>query len=245
MTPSELRTYVVSRFVAPTQLLPLVSRVKWRMYPALVRHAPSLAIAIHEPESTRRFWDRLGPGMIVVDGGANMGGYSLLASARVGESGRVFSFEPAPENAARLRGFVAKCGNVEVVERAIGGSVGVAQLHLDTFHAGHSLTIVRGDAGTIEVPVTTMDAFVAEKRLPGIDVLKLDVEGAELDALRGATALLSGARRPTILCEVHAPILPEELRDYLTPFGYVTELLDARFTGLPHEVPVHVLSRPR
>jgi FkbM family methyltransferase len=226
-------------------LLGLVSEAKWAVFPRLARLAPKLAILTHEPESTRAFWEVLRPGAIVIDGGSNRGGYSILGSLGVGPAGRVFAFEPEPSNFERLRRILRDFPNVVPVPKAIGGEVGAAALKLDTFHAGHSLVRDVGLGKSVSVPVTTVDAFVAENRLPGVDVLKLDIEGAELDAVRGMAKLLCGERRPIILIEVHPPLTPEQLLAALDEHGYEGRLLDAPLTGNVHEVPVHLLARPR
>jgi FkbM family methyltransferase len=243
-TFAEWRTVIANRLFGGTPMLRWISAAKWAIYPALVRSAPWLAIAIHEPESTRAYWNAIEPGMLVVDGGSNMGGYALLASRRAGAAGRVFAFEPEPANFARLSARLRKHANVTPVQKAIAATSGEAVLHLDSFHAGHSLVNAAAVAGSIAVPVTSLDDFVREQALPGIDVVKLDVEGVELLALDGMRLLLGSARRPTILCEVHSPIAPEEVIGKLAPFGYRCRLLDAELNGGAHAVPVHLLALP-
>ncbi|HKQ72067.1 MAG TPA: FkbM family methyltransferase [Polyangiaceae bacterium] len=244
-TVKELRTLVANRLLGGTRVLSAASALKWALFPTLARYAPRVAIWCHEPESTKAFWDRLGPGMTVVDGGSNRGGYAMLASLRVGPTGRVFAFEPEPRNFERLERRLRRFPNVTAVRQAITGTNGSARLNLDTFHAGHSL--VRQPAtgsSSMSVPTTTLDAFVQQKALAGIDVLKLDIEGSELEAVPGMAGLLGGARRPVILCEVHAPITPEQMALALRPFEYECKLLDARMTGKPHEAPVHLMACP-
>jgi FkbM family methyltransferase len=240
---AEWRTILVKRFV-PLVVLDAISSLKWKIYPLLVRLWPRLAILLHEPESTRAFWDAIAPGMIVVDGGANMGGYSLLASRRAGAEGRVFAFEPDPNNFARLVKQVGHLTNAEPVQKAIAAASGESLLFLDSFHAGHTLVDGRVGERGISVGVTSLDDFVRDHSLPGIDVVKLDIEGAELLALDGMQRLLRSERRPVILCEVHPPITPEEFISKLDAFGYRTRILDAKLTGARHDVPVHVLSVP-
>ena len=240
---AEWRTILVKRFV-PLVLLDAISSLKWKVYPLLVRFCPRLAIFLHEPESTRAFWDAIASGMIVVDGGANMGGYSLLASQRAGAEGRVFAFEPDPNNYARLVKQIGHSTNVQPVQKAIAAASGESLLFLDSFHAGHTLVDGRVGERGISVGVTSLDDFVRDHSLPGIDVVKLDIEGAELLAIDGMQRLLRSERRPVILCEVHPPITPEEFISKLDEVGYRTRILDAKLTGARHDVPVHVLSVP-
>jgi len=240
---AEWRTIVVKRFV-PLVLLDAISSIKWKIYPLLVRLWPWLAIFLHEPESTRAFWDAIAPGMMVVDGGANMGGYSLLASRRAGAEGRVFAFEPDPNNYARLLTQIGHLPNVQPVQKAIAAISGQSLLFLDSFHAGHTLVDGRVGERGVSVDVTSLDDFVRDHALPGLDVVKLDIEGAELLAIDGMQSLLRSERRPVILCEVHPPITPEEFISKMDGFGYRTRVLDAKLTGSGHDVPVHVLSLP-
>jgi FkbM family methyltransferase len=169
----------------------------------------------------------------------------MLASLRVGPTGRVFAFEPEPRNFERLQRRLRRFRNVTAVKEAIAGTNGSATLNLDTFHAGHSLVRQPATGRSTSVPTTTLDAFVEKHALSGIDVLKLDIEGSELEAVPGMAQLLSGDHRPVILCEVHSPIAPEQMVEALRPFGYDCELLDGRMTGEPHEAPVHLIARPR
>jgi FkbM family methyltransferase len=240
---AEWRTILVKRFV-PLVILDAISSLKWKVYPLLVRLWPGLAILLHEPESTRAFWDAITPGMTVVDGGANMGGYSLLASRRAGVDGRVFAFEPDPNNFARLLKQIGHLTNVQPVQKAIAASSGESRLFLDSFHAGHTLVDGRVGERGIPVGVTSLDDFVRDLDLPGLDVVKLDIEGAELLAIDGMRNLLRSERRPVILCEVHPPITPEEFISKMDEFGYRTRILDAKLTGARHDVPVHVISLP-
>src|SRR5690349_15847530 len=124
-TLAEWRTILVKRFF-PLSLIDAISSLKWRVYPLLVRFAPRVAIWLHEPESTGAFWDAIRLGSLVVDGGANMGGFSLLASRRAGPSGRVFAFEPDPRNFARLAARLRRYANVEPVAKAISAASGQA-----------------------------------------------------------------------------------------------------------------------
>ena len=242
-TLAEWRTIFVKRFF-PLPLINAISSIKWRLYPTLVRFVPKLAILLHEPESTGAFWNAIRPGMLVIDGGANMGGYSLLASRRAGANGRVFAFEPDPRNFARLCDRMRRFPNVQPVQKAIAAKSGESLLFLASFHAGHTLVDGRVGENGVAVSVTSLDDFVRDARLPGLDVVKLDIEGAEMLAIDGMQRLLRSDRRPVILCEVHPPITPEEFAGKMESFGYRACLLDARATGGTHDVPVHVLAVP-
>ena len=152
----------------------------------------------------------LRPGMVVIDGGANLGIYTLLASALVGEEGVVLAFEPGETSYRSLQENIALNGarNVRAFKRALAEAGGTSRLyHTRGGLVGYSLTTDEGPATVYEdVQTTTIDEALAEARIDRVDLLKLDVEGSEELALRGAARLLDRAR-PTVLFEM-APFVP-------------------------------------
>jgi FkbM family methyltransferase len=144
------------------------------------------------PEEYRAFREAVRPGATVLDVGANLGAYTLLFAAWAGPAGRVFAFEPAPESRAglrkqlRLNQFVEQ---VEIVEAAVAGSVGMAAFTCDAASGANALDV--GSApDAIMVATTSLDAFCGTRGL-NPDVIKIDVEGAELDVLKGGRATLA------------------------------------------------------
>lgn len=133
---------------------------------------------------------------VVVDVGANMGGWAMEA-ARRWPSARVFAFEPS---ASTFKQLVERAGSsVTCVQSAIGDTVEVARLHQVPGVSGLSSLYARDLADhsmemsvVEEVPVTTLDAFAAERGITHIDFLKIDAEGHDLAVLRGAKALIDG-----------------------------------------------------
>lgn len=150
-----------------------------------------------------------GPGDVVIDAGANIGLFSLIAAARVGATGRVIACEPAPGTMALLRANVARNRYdwVELHEVAVAETPG--RLELEDLGAGSGFSSFApaqaGRGRRIEVPVTTLDKLAGDD-LSRTRVVKLDVEGAELRALQGATQLLETAR-PDFIVELE----PEHL----------------------------------
>jgi len=148
-------------------------------------------------------------GMTVLDIGAHHGYYTLLASGRVGSSGRVVAFEPSPRERVRLERHVRlnNCTNVQIEQIALGASQGQAELFLveGTEDYCNSLRPPAVNAETRKVPVevTTVDEFLSRTGLGGVDFIKLDVEGAELDVLKGASNLLRHPPRPVFMIEVY------------------------------------------
>jgi FkbM family methyltransferase len=151
---------------------------------------------IWEPLATRSFLEPLRPGAVAVDVGANLGYYTVLAGAAVGAEGRVVAVEPEPRNAAlleenvRLNGFDDR---VEIVAAAAGEAEGSTLLYLGEANLGDHRAFDSGDGRkAIEVPIVALDDLPA---LAGrVDLVKIDVQGAEAAVLRGARRLIERNR---------------------------------------------------
>jgi FkbM family methyltransferase len=192
------------------------------------------------------FLDRiLAPGMVFVDAGANDGIYSLFAARRVGPEGKVWSFEPSAREFGRLEQNLALNGlqNVRPFPVALAERNGQEELIVaDYGHEGQNTLgafVHQGidQKGVERITVRKLDDLVQEERLARIDILKLDVEGAEHRVLLGARDVLAKLR-PVILCEVLDPALQKqnssraELIHFLTGAGYRIYVFEER-TGQP------------
>jgi FkbM family methyltransferase len=166
----------------------------------------------YEPEQVE-LWERLlerGTEQVVLDVGANMGYYSLLAAASP-RVARVVSFEPNPMvlpvlryNVAANPGIAAK---MQVVEAAAGDAEGTVPFHQN--YAEHnfglgSLQARTEDDVTVDVPLVRLDRHLLALGLTRVDLVKIDVEGAELSVVKG----LLGYGRPRLVVEVHPGLLP-------------------------------------
>jgi len=154
------------------------------------------------------------PGATALDVGANVGAYSILLGQWVGPSGKVFAFEPAPEPFDGLVRHVALNGlahTVEAIQMAVGGEDGTAALLVAG--TGGESRLVSGTSesdadATIDVPLTTIDAFCAERGLSP-DFIKVDVEGFELSVLQGARETIRRRGRDLALfVEMHPSVWP-------------------------------------
>jgi FkbM family methyltransferase len=138
----------------------------------------------------------LHPGMTVIDIGANIGYYSVLASRIVGDSGHVFAIEPEPKNRALLAKNAAEnaCKNISISALAISSRGGTARLYTDRSNFGNPSLEARNiidRASSIEVTTTTLDDFVTREVREPVDFIKMDVQGAEGLVLAGAEHVLS------------------------------------------------------
>lgn len=181
-------------------------------------------------------------GRTVVDIGAHRGIYSYWLREAVGRSGRVVAFEPQPEMIAELKKFKLsfRARNLDIIESGLSDTPGNATLRRVGMHTGGA-SITPGDPdrtqdneSTFEVPVTTLDAFFADRAqdptmpLGPVALIKCDVEGHELAVFNGAERLLC-RDRPAILFECHdAHARAGDVFRYLESLGYQGWLLDGR-----------------
>jgi FkbM family methyltransferase len=176
----------------------------------------------YEVNHLRDFGVAIREGMVVYDVGANVGIYSLLASTRVGAAGKVYAFEPLERNAQYLRRHMKLNGvqNCVVLQTAVCNEEGTRRFSGASWDS-HMGRLSPG--GEILVPSITLDNCIyGEKGLPPPDVLKIDVEGAELEALEGAGKALTEFH-PTIFLEIHGTQLHVECRAFLAAKGYRIE----------------------
>jgi FkbM family methyltransferase len=157
----------------------------------------------------RQFIEKfLKPGMVVLDIGAHHGYYSLLASQKVGAQGRVIAFEPSLRERRRLLQHLQMnaCANTKVEEIALGEAEGRAELYVvegrETGCNSLRPPNVRQSTHAVDVQVGRLDDYVRQQDLARVDFIKMDVEGAELAVLKGATEFLARKPRPVIFCEV-------------------------------------------
>lgn len=185
----------------------------------------------HEPAVTPFFLSCLREGMIVVDAGAHVGWYTLLAARGVGPSGQVHAFEPETRNFRRLARNVElnSFSNVWLNQSALADFDGQAVLHVQTGDDNSGVNSLRVTSPTSQHGVETCDTVRLDTYFAQhggrIDVMKLDVEGAELLVLRGGARVVADSR-PLIVMEAedrnarafgHST---SRLKGFLAPLGY-------------------------
>ncbi len=176
----------------------------------------------YEPNTQAFVKHYLKPGMTVLDIGAHHGFYTLLAAHCVGPTGKVIAFEPSPKERRKLLWHVRlnRCRQVQVEPFAVSDREGTMKLFLTQDNSANSLSPpeISPIVGSATVPVITLDAYCQRNGIERVDLIKMDVEGAELLVLKGAQRLLTTQPRPVIVTEVS--------RRTTARFGYtVDELL--------------------
>jgi FkbM family methyltransferase len=181
----------------------------------------------YEMPLQRAFCQYLMPGMTFYDVGANAGFFTLLAASIVGKTGTVVAFEPHPVTSADMQKQLSAnaLSNVTVIESAIWDSIGTAQLRDDTIPVMASMVGAAQSKRTIAIKTTTIDEVTKTHSAP--DVIKIDIEGAEIEALNGARGLLS-SKKPVLLVELHSPQIAAAYTKLMTEFGYETFSLDGK-----------------
>lgn len=172
----------------------------------------------YEVDNLAGFASAVIPGSSVYDVGANVGVYTLLASRKAGPSGRVYAFEPLARNLLYLHRHVAmnRLQNCLIMEVAVSDSQGTQRFSSASWE--HSMARLSSD-GELEIPTVTLDHCVYGEKLRPPDVIKIDVEGAELLVLRGANRALT-EYHPTLFVEVHGTREHAECREFLAAKGY-------------------------
>jgi FkbM family methyltransferase len=168
----------------------------------------------------------LRPGQMFFDVGANVGYYTVLGSRLVGVSGSVLAFEPVLRNLFCLHRHLIlnHCQNASVVAAACSNAFTLASFSAGSNFATGHLEAPGGlqsrlDSGRWNlVPTVTVDS-VANRIGASPDVIKIDVEGAELDVLRGAEAVLK-TKHPRIFLSIHSDELRHTCLTFLSGFGY-------------------------
>lgn len=171
-------------------------------------------------------------GAVVLDIGAHIGLFSVIASEISGNTGKVFAFEPSPSTLAFLNKTISinkKDNIIFPVQQAMSNEIGKLTFFVsdDKIDNSNSLVSYKDDRKLtgIEVEVNTIDNFAAKNKLDKVDFIKIDVEGAEYDTLRGGTDVFI-SKKPVCILAIHPiPIKAkgdklEDIFDYIEKLNY-------------------------
>jgi FkbM family methyltransferase len=179
------------------------------------KHVRDLATAV-EPEEAR-IKPFILPGYTVFDIGANFGVFTKLFSRLVGPQGLVIAFEPVPQTFRTLATGVQRLHlrNVQAVNKAVSDQVGTALMRVPQYAGGKGENLYES---RIISAANSQDAFsvdtitVDSLQISRVDFIKIDVEGHELEVLRGSVETLKRFR-PTLMVEITSPAAAEFLCD--------------------------------
>lgn len=160
---------------------------------------------VFEPFMTKIIAGEIKEGDTVVDVGASIGYYTLMFARLVGEKGRVYAFEPAPEIFALLEKNVKANGykNVILSNKAVSDKAGKAMLYLcDYNNMAHTMSKTRAGAKSVEIETIKLDDYFKDHG-GKIDLVKIDIEGAECAAVRGMEQTLRKNRSVKLVTEYY------------------------------------------
>jgi FkbM family methyltransferase len=175
-----------------------------------------------ETESQELFVHIIKKGWTVYDLGANNGIHSLLFGHLVGENGRVIAFEPFPDNVKEIEknASLNNLTNITIVEKAVSNSEGVAMFKVGAHNKQGSLIGIGKETGSeIEINITTLNDCV-KGGLPAPDFMKIDIEGAEGDALEGADIVFEQSK-PSVIIELHSIEQEQRVATFLQKHQYL------------------------
>ena len=176
----------------------------------------------------------LKPGGTFVDVGANEGYFSVIAAKRCGESGRVYAVEPQKEchTALRENGRLNGCDNIEIVPVCVGllWRSGAASRSATNMGATSVWRESRSGIRGLRVVCWPLEFLLDTKNIRSVDLLKMDIEGAEYEAVMGSQELFRSGRIRAIALEVHPEILARRglhestIHEFLIDSGYRVEV---------------------
>ena len=241
--------FAARNLLQPPGAVRLVALPEYRIYAPVDDEAVGRHVAFgeYDPHVASILRRVLRPGMGMLDLGANIGVFALLGAALVGTTGRVLAVEPNPDNARLLEASRLANGftQLTVVQAAAAREIGILALH----NAGSNGTATRVHEQALlsarTVSALPVDLLVGQEQ--GIDLIKIDVEGAEYLALSGASSLLRRCRpvivsefSPSQLAKVSGIDGPGYL-DYLRSHGYRHSVLEQDGTFEPGQTAAAVM----
>ena len=184
-----------------------------------------------EPNEAKIIKSALREGDVFLDLGANVGYFSLLAAQVVGATGKVYAFEAQPAICVQLKENVNLNGfvNVQIMNLAIADRISdfIVEDVSGLGNRGAAMLIPREPGmPVIKVAGTTIDEFCRSQQVKDVGLIKMDIEGSEMLALKGMRDLLSTPNAPDMLCEINEPLLKRmgssgnEIYSYMSGMGY-------------------------
>jgi len=178
-------------------------------------------------------YSRIEPGMTVVDVGAHIGTFTLLASKRVGEEGKVIAIEPEIYNFKQLNKNLElnEIRNTIPVKTALSDFNGKEDFFISKGSGCHSFFPCRDDIiDKTQIGVKTLDSLLWELNIKRVNLLKIDAEGAELKILKGAQqTLINNPQIKMVVASYHSPQEAEEVMAFLKELYFVPKIIPGIF----------------
>ena len=213
--------------------------------PPQLPSANRLIAGSFEPEVSGIVKQLLAPGMTFIDAGANIGYYTIMAAGLVGNAGHVYAFEPDAVAFRYLRFNVERNtqGQVTPVHQALSNGPGTSCFNPSALEGGFISTLPRAGSTTIETE--SLDRFIEARDWPRVDVVKLDVEGAEASVLQGMTLVSRRNPQMTLILEFNQRAMrragtnPDDLAAIIRSLGFKSALIveQRRSFGLESGLP--------
>lgn len=182
---------------------------------------------IYEPETYLFFKKIIKPGMTVVDIGAHIGYFTRLFSRLAGRSGFVYALEADPENFSLLKKNTKHIKNVALFPVAVSNKTGSINFYRSEKTGCHStIQDTAQHKETITVPSSDMDSLLDKRQIQKVDVIKMDIEGGELNALKGMQKILNSNQSLSLVIEFNPGCLKQagtstrEFIAYLSDLGF-------------------------
>jgi len=167
---------------------------------------------------------------VAMDIGANCGMFTIPLAKELGKNGKVVAIEIEKKNAYLLRKNVKLngLGNVYVIEKGVFSKKGQMELNIDPFGTGgHSLLNIEGSKKE-KINVDTIDNILKDLKIKKVDLIKIDVEGVEIEAFKGARKTLKD--HPKIIFEAMTPKKIDEIKKFLSKYKYrIRQITDVNY----------------
>lgn len=208
-----------------------------------------------ESHESEIFKKQLKKDQIVLDIGANIGYYSLLARSIIGPKGKIIAFEPSTENTSLIKKSIDenKFENIIVVEAAVSDHEGYGELFLSPYYKSeHSLfdyhySSGEHKGGIQKTKLITIDSFLENSGDLKVDIIKMDVEGSEKNAINGMKKTMEFNKKLTLITEFwpqgfkNSDVKPEDFFEILTSLGFQIYHID-EFLQKTYQVTIHEMS---
>ena len=203
----------------------------------------------YELKKQKQIVKYLKPGMVVYDIGAHVGFYTLLFSRAVGPEGRVYAFEPFPDNLLFLKkhSCLNKLGNVLIEQYAVSDSNGkvIFYPNQESNYTGSIIRINQSDKlNGITVKTVALDKYVYHENNSPPDLIKMDIEGAEYQALSGMENIIKNGN-PILFLSLHGPEVARECSYFIRRYDYKIYNLDGcLLRNYDDELPDEIVALP-